>query len=172
MDPLQTETARFWENHGEFNDVDPASIQTEVFELPTTCFAEDEGSLTNSSRWLQWHWPGAEPPGEAETDIWIMAQLYLRLKAALRGGGRRVPRPDPQSDLALQPMPDEPTAEEIAQGDQRHGARGRARPDRPDQDRWSRPGKQVDGFAQLTDDGKTACGCWIYSGCYTEKPAT
>ena len=22
MDPLQTETARFWENHGEYNDVD------------------------------------------------------------------------------------------------------------------------------------------------------
>ena len=59
MDPLQTETARFWENHGEVNDSDPAAIQTEVFELPTTCFAEDEGSLVNSSRWLQWHWPGA-----------------------------------------------------------------------------------------------------------------
>ncbi len=55
MDPLQTETAHFWQNHGEHNDVDPASIQTEVIELPTTCFAEDEGSLVNSSRWLQWH---------------------------------------------------------------------------------------------------------------------
>ena len=67
MDPLETETARFWENHGEYNDVDPAAIQTEVFELPTTCFAEDEGSLTNSGRWLQWHWPGGTPPGEAKT---------------------------------------------------------------------------------------------------------
>lgn len=36
MDPLETETAHFWENHGEFNDVDLASIQTEVIELPTT----------------------------------------------------------------------------------------------------------------------------------------
>ena len=35
-----------------------AKIQTEVFQLPTTCFAEDEGSLTNSGRWLQWHWAG------------------------------------------------------------------------------------------------------------------
>ena len=59
IDPLETETARFWENHGEYNDVDPASIQTEVIQLPSTCFAEDEGSLTNSGRWLQWHWPGA-----------------------------------------------------------------------------------------------------------------
>ena len=45
MDPLDTETARFWENHGEYNDVDPAKIQTEVIQLPTTCFAEDDGSL-------------------------------------------------------------------------------------------------------------------------------
>ena len=39
IDPLETETARFWENHGEFNDVDPSKIQTEVIQLPSTCFA-------------------------------------------------------------------------------------------------------------------------------------
>jgi formate dehydrogenase major subunit len=27
-------------------------------------------------------------------------------------------------------------------------------------------GAPVDGFAALTDDGATACGCWLYSGCY------
>ena len=101
MDPLETETARFWENHGDYNDVDPATIQTEVIQLPTTCFAEDEGSLVNSGRWLQWHWAGGTPPGEAKTDIWIMAQIYLRLKRALQEGGRRVPRSDPQPALAL-----------------------------------------------------------------------
>ena len=69
MDPLATETSEFWHNFGEHNDVDPAQIQTEVFRLPTSCFAEEEGSLTNSSRWLQWHWKGAEPPGEARSDL-------------------------------------------------------------------------------------------------------
>jgi formate dehydrogenase major subunit len=39
MDPLATETSEFWKNHGEFNDVDASKIQTEVFRLPTTCFA-------------------------------------------------------------------------------------------------------------------------------------
>ena len=68
IDPLQTETARFWENHGEYNDTKPEEIKTTVFELPSTCFAEDEGSLTNSGRWLQWHWAGATPPGEAKHD--------------------------------------------------------------------------------------------------------
>src|SRR5207248_5530011 len=65
MDPLDTETSRFWENHGEFNDVDPTQIQTEVIMLHSTCFAEDEGSLTNSSRSLQWHCAGEPPPDEA-----------------------------------------------------------------------------------------------------------
>jgi formate dehydrogenase major subunit len=60
MDPLATETSEFWQNHGEFNDVDPAKIQTTVFRLPTTCFAEEDGAIVNSGRWLQWHWKGAE----------------------------------------------------------------------------------------------------------------
>lgn len=55
IDPLVTETSTFWQNHGESNDVDPASIQTEVFRLPSTCFAEEDGSIANSGRWLQWH---------------------------------------------------------------------------------------------------------------------
>jgi formate dehydrogenase major subunit len=40
-------------------------IQTEVFRLPTTCFAEERGSLVSSSRVLQWHWQGAEGPGQS-----------------------------------------------------------------------------------------------------------
>src|SRR5690606_20603710 len=48
IDPIETDTARFWENHGEYNDVDPSKIQTEVFMLPATTFVEEEGSLTNS----------------------------------------------------------------------------------------------------------------------------
>ena len=30
-------------------------------------------------------------------------------------------------------------------------------------------GELLDGFAQLKDDGSTACGCWIFSGAWTEK---
>ncbi|KAE9826878.1 formate dehydrogenase, partial [Escherichia coli] len=58
IDPLNTETSTFWQNHGESNDVDPSKIQTEVFRLPSTCFAEENGSIVNSGRWLQWHWKG------------------------------------------------------------------------------------------------------------------
>ena len=65
MDPLDTETSRFWENFGPHNPAEPAKIATEVFQLPTTCFAEEDGALVNSARWLQWHWKAAPPPGEA-----------------------------------------------------------------------------------------------------------
>ncbi len=102
MDPLQTETARFWEDHGEHNVAKPEEIKTTVFELPSTCFAEDEGSLTNSGRWLQWHWAGATPPGEAKSDVWIMAQLYKRLKALYQKEGGPFPDADPQPAMALQ----------------------------------------------------------------------
>ena len=30
-------------------------------------------------------------------------------------------------------------------------------------------GQQLNGFAELRDDGSTACGCWIFSGCWSEK---
>ncbi len=29
-------------------------------------------------------------------------------------------------------------------------------------------GEQVPGFALLRDDGSTACGCWIFAGCWTQ----
>src|SRR5215472_6547228 len=113
MDPLDTETGRFWENHGEYNDVDTAKIQTEVIQLPTACFAEDTGSLTNSGRWLQWHWAGGTPPGEAKGDIWIMAQLGQRLKALYQKEGGAFPDPILNLTWSYKDA-GEPTPEELA----------------------------------------------------------
>ena len=164
MDPLQTETARFWQNHGEYNDVKSADIQTEVFELPTTCFAEDEGSLSNSSRWLQWHWAAQEAPAEARLDADIMAGIHLRLKALYQKEGGAFPDPilnlNWPYELADAPRPDE-LAREI---------NGYTLADIKDANGVAMAaGRQLDGFAQLKDDGTTACGCWVYSGCFTEK---
>ncbi len=166
IDPLQTETARFWENHGEYNPSEPADIATEVFELPTTCFAEDEGSLTNSSRWLQWHWPGGTPPEESRTDIWIMSQLWKRLVALYEKEGGAFP--DPILNLNWPyTNPDEPHAAEIAKEINGYGLEDVVDPADPGR-KLVEKGKQVPGFAALRDDGTTACGCWVYSGCFTE----
>jgi formate dehydrogenase major subunit len=166
MDPLETETAHFWENHGPFNAVDPSKIQTEVIQLPSTCFAEDEGSLVNSGRWLQWHWPGGTPPGEAKSDNWIMAQIYQRLgELYLSEGGAF---PDPILDLHWPYKdPNDPTAEEIAR--EMNGYALDPVYDAADKSKLlADKGKQLPGFAALRDDGSTACACWVFSGCYTE----
>ena len=127
MDPLQTETAQFWEDHGEYNDATPENIGTAVFELPTTCFAEDEGSLTNSGRWLQWHWAGGTPPGEAKHDSWIMAQLHKRLKALYQKEGGAFP--DAILNLTWNYAdPGQPAAGGTREGDQRFCSGRRAGP--------------------------------------------
>jgi formate dehydrogenase major subunit len=166
MDPLAIETAEFWKNHGEFNDVDPTKIQTEVFRLPTTCFAEERGSLVSSSRVLQWHWQGAEGPGQVRSDLDIMAGLFLRMKKMYQTDGGKYP--DPMLNLTWPyAKPDSPTPEELAME-----YNGKALKDLPDPKDPTKiilkKGEQVAGFAQLRDDGSTTSGCWIFAGCWTQ----
>jgi formate dehydrogenase major subunit len=165
MDPLDTETSRFWENFGPFNPSDSASIKTEVFQLPTTCFAEEDGALVNSARWLQWHWKAANPPGDAQTDIWIMAGIFHRMRETYRKEGGAFP--DPILNLTWNyTNPVEPNPEELAKE-----MNGRALVDIKDSSGavTLRSGELLDGFAQLRDDGTTESGCWIFSGSFTEK---
>jgi formate dehydrogenase major subunit len=165
MDPLDTETSRFWQNFGPQNPADPASIQTEVFQLPTTCFAEENGSLVNSSRWLQWHWKAAEPPGDAQSDIWIMSGIFHRMREMYRKDGGAFP--DPILNLSWNyTNPTDPDPEELAKD-----MNGRALADLHDETGavTAKVGRLLDGFAQLRDDGTTSSGCWIFSGCYTEQ---
>lgn len=167
MDPLATETSEFWQDHGEFHEVDPAAIDTEVFRLPTTCFAEEEGALVNSSRWLQWHWKGAEPPGECRTDIDIMADLFVRIRDQYRREGGAFP--DPIVNLhwpyrhAREPGPDE-----LAKEMNGYAVSDLADPKDP-QKVMVKAGQQLSAFSQMADDGSTASGTWIFCGSWTES---
>ena len=172
IDPLNTETAEFWKNFGEYNDVKSEEIQTTVIRFPSTCFAEEDGSLTNSGRWLQWHWKGAPPPGEAKGDIEIIAELFTRLRGAYAKDGGAFP--DPIVNLTWPyKIPSAPSAEELAM---EYNGRALddvlAPPDPKDpkapQKVLAKAGEQLSGFGQLRDDGSTACGCWIYAGAWTQ----
>jgi len=166
MDPLAIETAEFWKKYGDYNDVDPTSIQTEVFRLPTTCFAEENGSLVSSSRVLQWHWKGAEPPGEAKSDLEIMSGLFLRIRAAYQKDGGKLPDPIVKLDWPYSD-PASPTPEELAKE-----YNGKALADQTDAKDPTKvlvkKGEQLSAFAQLKDDGTTASGCWIFCGAWTQ----
>ena len=164
MDPLATETSEFWRNFGEHNNVDSSKIQTEVFRLPTTCFAEEDGSLTNSGRWLQWHWKGASPPGEARSDLEIMSGLFTRIRAMYQTDGGKYP--DPIVKLSWPYLHAEsPSAEELAK--EYNGKALKDLADPKDATKITRKaGEQLAGFAELRDDGTTASGCWIFCGAW------
>src|SRR5262249_52850998 len=172
MDPLATETSEFWKNFGPLNDVDPAKIQTEVFRLPATCFAEETGTFTNSGRVALWKDKAVDGPGEAKTDADIFASLFVKIRELYRKEGGAVPEPLVNLywpyQTATAPNPDE-VLREIS---------GKAISDLmspPDPKNPKAPqtvlvqaGQQVAGFGQLRDDGSTLCGNWLYSGAYTQ----
>jgi len=164
MDPLATETSEFWRNFGKHNDVDPSKIQTQVFRLPTSCFAEEDGALTNSSRWLQWHWKGAEPPGEARSDLQIMGEIFARLRALYIAEGGTYPDPIVKLSWPYS-NPNSPAAEELAREYSGKALRDLADPKNPTQ-LVRKVGEQLAGFAELRDDGSTSCGCWIFCGAW------
>ncbi len=166
IDPIATETSNFWQKHGEFNDVDPKAIQTEVFRLPSTCFAEEDGSLVNSGRWLQWHYKGADPPDEAKGDNEIIGQLFTRIRKLYQNEGGAFPDPILKLNWPYK-IPHAPSPEELAKE-----YNGYALADVPDPKESGKvlvhAGEQLPGFAMLQADGSTACGCWIYAGCWTQ----
>jgi formate dehydrogenase major subunit len=147
IDPLATDTSTFWKPHGEFHEVDPKQIATEVFRLPSTCFAEENGSLVNSGRWLQWHFKAADPPGEAKGDEEIVAEIFVRLRDLYaREGGMF---PDPILGVSWPyAIPSSPSPEELAK--EYNGSALADVPDPKDATKLlARAGEQLASFAQL-----------------------
>lgn len=141
-----------------------ADIQTEVFRLPTTCFAEENGSIVNSGRWLQWHWKGADA-GIALPDGEILSGIFHRLRQLYKEEGGAMP--EQVLNMTWDYFdPNNPTSEEVAQE-----SNGKALVDLKDADGniILKKGQQLSSFAQLRDDGTTASGCWIFAGSWTEK---
>ena len=44
--------------------------------LPGTTRAERSGSITNTGRWVQWHWKAVDPPGECRDELWFCTHLF------------------------------------------------------------------------------------------------
>ncbi len=151
IDFFDNETVSFWRREG----ADPTKIGTEVFFLPGATVLEKDGTMTQTSRVLQWHDKAIEPIGDSKSDLWYFYDLGKRLKALYADS--QDPKDRPILDLAW----------EYDHEDERERAAGE-----PSALRVLRElngftvadGKQVAGFADLAADGSTACGCWIYSG--------
>lgn len=162
IDPIETDTARFWENHGEFNDVNTASIQTEVIMLPCQSFAEEDGSLTNSSRNIQWKWQAADLVGESRKDADIVADLFLRIKKLYEKDGGKGVEPMMAIEWAYK-NPLEPSSDELLKE-----INGKAVVDLKDAEGKvvRAAGQQLAIFGEMRDDGSTTGANWIYTGVY------
>lgn len=166
MDPLETETGEFWKNFGPLNDVNPADIQTEVFRFPTSCFAEETGTFTNSSRVISWKEKAVDPPGQAKPDSEIMSRLFMKLREMYAKDGGKLPEPVAALNWPYI-NPYAPSPQEVLRE-----ISGRALADVLDPKDPTKvlvkAGEQLPGFAMLRDDGSTSCGNWIYSGCWSQ----
>jgi formate dehydrogenase major subunit len=154
-DFAMTETANFWQKGRlvQRGDLQPADIGTEVFFLPSSLAGEKDGTVTNTSRLVQWHDAVLEPPGDSRSDLWFIYHLGKRLKQLYADSAE--PR-----DAAIQALTwTYPTRGKRAEPDAEAVLReinGYTVADR----------KQIPSYLQLKDDGSTACGGWMYCGVY------
>lgn len=151
-DPFLVETAQFW----QMDDVDPASVDTEVFYMPAAWAGEKDGSLTNTQRLLQWHDKAVDPPGDARSDTWFMYHLGTRLKKLYEGSTDAKDQPllHMTWDYPVEGTIQEPKVEAVLRE-----INGYTVADN----------KLLSSFQELKDDGSTACGNWIYSGVMPEE---
>jgi formate dehydrogenase major subunit len=154
-DLCELETATFWRDAPEVRsgELRTEDIGTEVFLMPAASHVEKDGHFTNTQRLLQWHDKALEPPGDARSELWFMHHLFKRVRAHYAGSPAR--RDWPIVNLRWDytehgPLRD-PSAEDVLREINGYDVA---------------TGEPLSGFAQLKADGSTACGCWIYSGCY------
>ncbi|MGD0512131.1 MAG: formate dehydrogenase-N subunit alpha [Terriglobales bacterium] len=156
------ETSEFWKSPG-ITPEEMKTINTTVYRLACAGFAEKDGSMTNSARWLQWKNVAVPTPGECRLDQDIVSDIFLKVRELYKKEGGKFP--DPILNLTWPYTKAQPSLSELAKE-----INGKAVADLtdPKTQQVIKRGQQVPGFAWLKDDGTTSCGNWIYSGCWTE----
>src|SRR3989475_180226 len=163
VDIFLTETAEVWKEPGK----DPKEVKTEVFFIPAAPAAEKDGSLTNTMRLIQWHEKAVDPPGDVQTDAQFFCTLAHRLQKMYAGSRKERDKGFRAANFTYGAKPDHPEMVEVLKE-----INGVATEDISDKDGkvLYRKGQPINSFAQLTDDGKTTSGCWIYTGVTVESP--
>jgi len=160
------ETSEFWKSPG-ITPEEMKKINTTVYRLPGAGFAEKDGTMVNSARWLQWKWVALPPPGNAMLDQAILARIFLKVRELYKTQGGKFPDPILNATWNYTDKQN-PSLSEIAKE-----INGKALADVTDAptNTTIKAGQQLPGFGFLRDDGSTACGNWIYCGSWTEAGA-
>ena len=158
-DAFENETASFWYASPEVGkgELDPRTIDTEIFLLPAALPAEKEGTLTNTHRLIQWHDKAIDPPGDARSEPWFVDGLARRIRSMYASDPEQAsPRVRQVLDLTWDYPRRDKDIDVEAILREINGFR-------------TADGANVHDFNELKDDGSTACGCWIYSGIMPER---
>jgi formate dehydrogenase major subunit len=163
VDIFLTETAEVWKTPG----TDPKDVKTEVFFIPAAPAAEKDGSLTNTMRLIQWHDQAVTPPGDVQTDAQFFCTLAHRLQKLYAGSKRERDKGFLAANFTYGAKPDHPEMVEVLKE-----VNGFATEEIKDKDGKVvyAKGQALSTFVHMTDDGKTAGGCWIYTGVVNETP--
>jgi formate dehydrogenase major subunit len=153
----EIESAAFWYDSPEIETgaLRTEAIKTEIFFLPAADHLQKDGSFTNTQRLLQWHHKALEPEGDCRSERWFYFHLGRRIREKLAASN------DPKDRAVLELTWDYPT--EGPQDDPLIESVVR------EINGWGPDGKALSGYTGLKPDGSTACGCWIYSGCYQDE---
>ncbi len=150
------ESATWWKDGPEIDsgELSTEDIRTEVFFFPAAAHTEKSGSFTNTNRMVQWHDQAVDAAGDARSDLWFIYHLGRAIRRKLAGSTDPADRPvlDLTWDYPVRGEHDEPDAEAVLAEINGRG---------PD-------GSPLSSYEQLTGDGSTACGCWIYCGIYAD----
>ena len=157
------ETSAFWEAPGTTVE-EMKKINTTVYRLPGAGFAEKDGTMVNSARWLQWKYVAVPPPGDCRLDQDILAQIFLKIRELYKKEAGKFPDPILNASWTYT-VPDHPSLSEIAKE-----INGKALADISDEKTGVslKAGQQLPGFAMLRDDGTTMSANWLYCGSWTE----
>jgi formate dehydrogenase major subunit len=121
--------------------------------MPAAAHTEKNGSFTNTQRMLQWHHAAVEPAGDARSDLWFTYYLGRKIRERLGGSAAAESDADmdrPVLDLTWDYPVEGPLAEPSAEAVL------------AEVNGWDADGKPLASYTQLTEDGSTPCGCWIY----------
>ena len=94
------ETSAFWEAPGTTPE-EMKQINTTVYRLPGAGFAEKDGTMVNSARWLQWKNAAVPTAGQLQARSGHPGADLLEGPRALQERGRQVPRSHPERDVEL-----------------------------------------------------------------------
>lgn len=151
------ESATWWKDSPEIasGELRTEDIETEVFFLPAATHVEKAGTFTQTQRLVQWRHKALHPPGECQSELDFIHQLGVRIRALVADSTDE--RDRPLQDLVWDYPLDE-HGEVIPESVLREINGYRIPGDAA--------GQLVSGYGELSADGSTACGCWIYSGVY------